>query len=220
MRFLILLFISINCFSQVKQTYNITHQVVFDGNSLSNKDGTNTDQKYKFPLSTNDSLYSKGKVFAYQCYADSGKSTTQLIADFPTKIAPILRKGDIVFIWEITNDIHYDLTGQQAYDNIITYCGLVRALGCKVVVGTYIYRDATGDNATVNSRGVDCNNLLIANNLTDFDGLVRFDLNSNFNTLAGCSNTTYYTTDKLHLSNTGYALCAKIAYPVIQSLIN
>ncbi len=197
-----------------------THkQVIVDGNSLTQKDGTNSDLKYRMPLTLFSTLRTNSKIFAGQHYGITGKNTTQLISDFPTKIAPYLKVGDIVVLWEITNDLNSnDLTAQQAYNNLVTYAGLVHALGAKIVILGFIGRDNVGQDADVNTRGFAVNALLNADN-SFCDGWVDVGANAAFSSQAAASDTTYYLTDKIHLTNVGYDLVSTLSEPTIRGLI-
>lgn len=194
-------------------------QVIVDGNSLTQKDGTNADLKYRMPLTLFTTLRTNNKIFGGQHYGVTGKRTSQLITDFPTKIAPYLRVGDIVVLWEITNDIGSGgVTAQQAYDNVVTYVNLVRALGAKCVVVGFIARDYVTDAADVITRGFACNALLAANP-SFYDAFVDIGANAAFDTRSDASNTTYYNADKIHLTNVGYDLVATLIEPTINALI-
>ncbi len=194
-------------------------QVIVDGNSLTQKDGTDLNFKYRMPLTLFSTLRTNNKIFGGQHYGISGKRTSQLITDFPTKIAPYLKPNDIVVLWEITNDIGSGgVTAQQAYDNVVTYVNLIRALGAKCVVVGFIARDFAGDAADINTRGFACNALLAANPNV-YDGFVDVGTNTAFDTKADASNLTYYLADKIHLTNVGYDLIATLIEPTIRGLI-
>lgn len=194
-------------------------QVIVDGNSLTQKDGTNADLKYRMPLTLFTTLRGNSKIFGGQYYGVTGKTTTQLIADFPTKIAPYLKINDIVILWEITNDLNSnDLTSQQGYDNLVTYAGLVHALGAKVVMLGFIGRDNAGQDADINTRGFGVNTLINADH-SWCDGWVDLGADAAFNSQAAASNATYYNADKIHLTNVGYDLVASLIEPTVRALI-
>lgn len=193
-------------------------QVIFDGNSLSKGILGSTDI-YRFPNICTSSLRAAGKIFASQCYAVSGKPTSELITDFPTKIAPYVRSNDIVVLWEITNDLYVNsYTATQAYNDIVTYAGLVRALNAKFVVVTMVARNYSLDPVGLWAIG-QAANALIAADASCYDAIARPDLDTNLDQKSDCSNTTYYLADQLHLTNTGLDLVASYAYPAIQTLL-
>jgi len=219
---IIILLTSLVCLNFGTPTQGIVRsqqQVIFDGNSLTQKDGTNADLKYYLPLKLYGTLRSNSKLFAGQHYGVTGKNTVQLINDFPTKIAPYLKKGDIVVFWEITNDLHTNsATAQQAYDNLVTYAGLVHDKGAKIVVLGFIARDVVGQAADINTRGFACNALIEANH-SWCDGWVNLGTNVSFDSAADCANTTYYLTDKIHLTNAGYDLVSSLIESTVRGLI-
>lgn len=204
----------------MKPIYNKSQkQVIVDGNSLTQKDGTNADLKYYLPLKLFADLRTNNKLFAGQHYGVTGRNTVQLISDFPTKIAPYLKAGDVVVFWEITNDLHTNsATAQQAYDNLVTYAALVHAKGAKIIVLGFIARDLVGQAADINTRGFACNALIEANH-SWCDGWINLGQNVNFDNVADCANTTYYLTDKIHLTNAGYDLISGTIQPIVSSLI-
>jgi lysophospholipase L1-like esterase len=96
------------------------------------------------------------------------------------------------------------LTGAQAYANLVTYANTVRALGIKLVICTVIARDLAGDPADLmNTRIPDYNTLLRANYASISDAFCDLAASPLFDTRADASNTTYYQTDKLHLTAAG-----------------
>jgi lysophospholipase L1-like esterase len=54
----------------------------------------------------------------------------------------------------------------------------------------------------------------------DTDGLFDFGSDTRFDTAADASDTTYYASDRTHLTDTGYAALAAIYKPVLQGAIN
>jgi len=192
----ILILISVFFFASFSPPVN-NPQYILDGNSLT--------MSLNFYLA--NTLYAKFRtvnvVFAGQHYGVAGKTTTQLIADFPTKVAPIIRKGDRVYFWEITNDLNLGhVTAQQAYDNVVTYAGLVHAKGAKIYVINFIARNESGQDADVNTRGFAVNALLAANSSL-FDRIIDVGSRAEFDDVTDASDTRYYNADKLHLVTRG-----------------
>lgn len=132
----------------------------------------------------------------------NGNPTSTKIANWETQTLPIIKENDIVILWEIQNDVSAGgLTGQQAYDNLVTFANLVHGVGAKVVVGTATARNHTSDT-TQFTRNSDCNTLLRQNN-SHFDLFVDIGAQPNFSTQLECNNTTYYQSDKLHHTQEG-----------------
>jgi len=216
MKYILFTLIIVLCGSFTPPIKNV--QVIFDGNSISNYSSANGLNGYYLPITTSNLLYSDGKKFACQYYPVSGKATYMLINDFTTKIAPILRKNDIVVLWEITNDMHHDYTAQQGFDNLVTYANLVRAKNAKIVVVNYIARNYPGDAADINTRGFGVNTL-ISQNPQYFDGIVDVGSKAIFDNASDCNNVTYYS-DKLHLTAQGRDTVAQAIRLVLQNMIN
>lgn len=204
------------CFSFKPPIKNI--QLIWDGNSISNYSNTNSLNGFYLPITTYNLLYSDGKKFASQYYPVSGKATYMLVNDFPTKIAPILRKNDVVVLWEITNDMHYDYTAQQGFNHLVDYANLVHSKGAKIVVVNYIARDYPGDAPDINTRGFGVNTL-ISQNPQHFDGIVDVGSKSIFDNAADCSDTNFYT-DKLHLTARGRDTVAQSVKIILTDLLN
>lgn len=195
---------------QITSTTFIQRKVFFVGNSLSNLSGGNVYGGKRFPQTCYQNLIDSGCVRnPFNCNAISGKSTTQLIADFPTQVKPYLRQGDVVFLWELTVDIKSGVTPEQAYQNYITYAKLVHDCGARIVVGTMIARDATGDGTAIETSRLAVNAYIMADT-TYFDGKADFGAMTQFDSQSDCTSGNY-NTDKLHLSDAGYDLCAPVA---------
>lgn len=196
---------------------NRKKRLIFDGNSLVARAGSLANGQY-----IGTTLYNSltGAKPAYFNYAVAGRNTTQLISDFPTKVAPYIAPGDILVFWELTNDIKQNgLTAQQAYDNLVTYCGLAKAKGAIVITMSMISRNQNGtEGSGIETTRLAVNALLNADHsfcdyYFDAGGLSQFD------SQADTANTTYYESDQLHLTNAGYQLIVDNLLPIVQPLI-
>jgi hypothetical protein len=147
----------------------------------------------------------------------SAKTTRNLIDDFPTKIAPYVRSGDIYFFWEISNDMANGQTPLQAYNNLITITTMAKALGMIVVQGTMIARNLGGDPVDLEANRLSINSMLVSDH-SFCDGFVDMGGLTEFNSIAAISNTTYYN-DGAHLKLAGTQLIANAVVPIIQSLL-
>jgi hypothetical protein len=177
--------------------------IIFHGNSLfSLEGGTLVDKGRYCETKTYNNIIASKTGYAATFLSFSGNATATKIANWSTQSEPVVTAGDIVVLWEITNDISAGgLTGQQAYDNYVTFAGLVRGVGAKIAVGTFIARDHAGDNGTVLSRGQDANTLIMANQ-SNFDLVMDIGSQSGYSLRADASGANYQA-DKLHLSTTG-----------------
>jgi lysophospholipase L1-like esterase len=121
-------------------------------------------------------------------------------------------------LWIGTNDFFLSDTAtvSNVYNNIVTYMNGRRAMGFKTIVCTVIPRLQDGTPANFESRRLELNTLL-KNNYTSFaDGIVLMDEDSR---LQNPLNTTYFNADKVHLTNTGYAVAAELVYNKIKSIM-
>lgn len=181
-------------------------RIIFNGNSHFNLavNSITITNDYYVPVSIYNNVRASYSLAA-SIFAVGGNPTTTINTNFATQNAPIIKYGDIVVLWEITNDLSVNgLTGQQAYDQVATFAASVRALGAKILVGTCAARNHTNDPADIFTRGQDCNTL-IRNNSSLFDAICDIGADPLFDEETDCDNTTYYNADKLHFATAGQA---------------
>ena len=186
--------------------------IIFHGNSL-------------FNLANNSNTVSNGHYCANKIYTNilaggktklntihlsiNGNPTTTKITNWSTQTLPVIKENDLVVLWEITNDVNVNaLTGAQAYANLVTFAGLVHGVGAKIVCATAIPRNYISDTDQ-NARNFDCNTLLRASSGI-FDLVIDLNADPVFDSQADASNTTYYLSDKLHLTGTGQDYVANL----------
>lgn len=102
-------------------------------------------------------------------------------------------------MWAGTNDIQTALkTGATLLTDALALASAVRAAGMKIVICTL--QDFTTNRAekTIYNAG-------LVTNAASFDGLVRLDLRSE---LSNNADSTYFTSDAVHLKDAGYAIVA------------
>jgi lysophospholipase L1-like esterase len=198
-----------------------SRKIIFEGNSLSDLSATG------FVYNEN---YVPGTVFnnvkaltdpdlVYYCFSKSGRTQTEINASISSLITPNVKANDIIFLWEGTNDMFVNgLSGAAAYANLITYRNTVVAMGAKLVVGTVAARDWATDDADLMDRIDDYNDLIRANSGL-FHGVADIAASTLFDTKADASNTTYYLSDKLHLTQAGYDAVIAIITPVVTSIL-
>ena len=108
----------------------------------------------------------------------------------------------IYHLWLGTNDINSGArTGLQTAANLKAYSDTVRAGGGKVIV--YTLQDFPNNEA----ERLACN-AQIATDSASYDAIV--DLAA-ITELSDCTNTTYFTSDQVHLMDAGYALVGAAA---------
>ncbi|MGD0200321.1 MAG: SGNH/GDSL hydrolase family protein [Bryobacteraceae bacterium] len=195
--------------------YNLRHgpftrQVSFDGNSLTAGSGSTYGGNYP-----NQVLEAMPRdVVGYNTGIGS-HTTTQMIADAPTKLDPLYNAAytrNILVAWEIRNDTYVGgKTKEEAYANFITYCQARRAVGWKVVALTIL----PGGGVNPDNRAW-WNAQLVANWATFADALADVGADSR---LQNPSDLTYWSVDAVHLNSTGYGVVAGIVTAAVQGLL-
>lgn len=192
-------------------------RVIFHGNSLFNltsgslvENGRYCETKLYQTL-----IASKSKLSAI-FFSVSGNPTATKIANWTTQTLPVIKPSDVIILWEIQNDVSAGgLTGQQAYDNLVTFCGLARQAGVKTVVGSATARNHTLDTDQF-TRNSACNTLLRADS-SFCDLFVDIGAQSGFATQADCLGANYQS-DRLHHSTVGSdAVAAYFATQILNS---
>lgn len=153
---------------------------------------------------TNAKRYNYGLEGDY-AFAPS-TSAAALVSNYPVGAG-----RNVAVVWLGTNDIHGAArTGAQTETAIATHCSALRAAGYKVVVCTL--QDFSGGFGTPIAA---CNTALRANYTTYADALAdladRSELSDN-------TNTTYYSSDGVHLIDAGYAVVAAVVDAAIASI--
>lgn len=116
----------------------------------------------------------------------------------------------VVVLWIGTNDILSGArTGAQTETSLWTYCDTLRTAGCKVIVCTL------QDFATNRAEKDDFNTRVVANWASHADGLVRLDTAPE---LDDAADTTYFTSDGVHLKDTGYAAAGALIQTAMAAL--
>jgi lysophospholipase L1-like esterase len=187
--------------------------MVFDGNSLTAGQGASAGMDYPSQLIA---LLTSSGVAGMEThnFGVSGQQTGSMIADAATQIDPLINVGvqNILFAWEIGNDIYYNGNAVNAENAFQTYCEARRAAGWKVIVFTCPPRNNTtpaGDDVATYNTKLSASNTWIRTNYASFaDALVDLAADSR---LSDYTNMTYYYTDGVHLSNNGYGVVAELA---------
>jgi lysophospholipase L1-like esterase len=183
--------------------------VVCDGNSLTK--GTAGGNKGKtYPMFLQDSLESVNMVDVVYNLGADGQTAMDMDSadiDIEAKWSPYYKRN-IVVAWEITNDLFYGATPSQAIDSLEVYCINQKKRNYEVIVITCLPRynieaeDITTANTLLKSRYRN-----FSDKLVDLTGVTE---------LGDYNNTTYFTGDKIHLTEAGYKLVAKHVYDTIK----
>lgn len=197
----------------------------FEGNSLSNTNASLLLNSNYYPLKTYSLFTSNTYKLTYNNKSIAGKTTTEDTNEYPTKLSPYIKKGDILIFWEISNEAHNlttDTFGTQLYANVVAYCNQAKTLnpGIKIIVLTMIARDYPAyDDANTFARGQACNALIRANYASFCDAVCDVALLTQFDTKADAANATYYLADRTHLTAAGYDIIATAVYNTILTLL-
>jgi hypothetical protein len=208
-----------SCVAQRQQPHR-QRKLVFQGNSLFDTNVNHTINGLKYvTLKIYDNIRAV-KTFAFFDFSVSGQDQTTINTLISTQISTFVKSGDIVVIWEGTNDLAHDnaLTGAAAYAKLVTFIQACQAVGAKVIVCTAIARDLSGDAADLMTRIGDYNTLIRNNYVSLGVTLCDLGVDTHFDARGDCANATYYDTDKLHLVQTGQDLVASTITTSIQSI--
>lgn len=208
---IILLLVLLTDFAQAQvQVFNngntsSQRRIIFNGNSHFNlaQNSVTVTNNYHVPITIYNNLRASYKLTS-AIFAVGGNPTTTINNNFNTQNLPVIRSRDVVVIWEVTNDLSVNnLTGQQAYDELVEFANSVHALGAYVIVATTIPRNHVDDAADIWTRGQACNTLIRSAPAGTFDAVCDLAADPVFDAEIDCDNTTYYNADKLHLATAG-----------------
>jgi hypothetical protein len=193
---------------------SIPRRVIFHGNSLFHLSNGNV--FYGFAVS--NLVRPQLTNVVVQDYSYQGKTTAQLLAEFPTVVEPFVNEGDVIILWDGRNSMANNIgneTPAQALLDVKSYCSYVKALGLKVItltcIPTNVLYVADADRLTFNSAMLAdqsfCDAVVDPCALTEFDSVL--DL----------TNLIYYNADQIHLTTAGYTLIANILVSPIQTVL-
>lgn len=146
--------------------------------------------------------------------ANSGISTVSLKDRAAAVVDPLLNKGvpakrRVLIVWEISNDLSgTSQTDTAAYANIKTYCQARVSAGWKVIVCTCLPRTQSGINANFETYRLSVNASINANAVSEGWASAVADIggDATIGVTGASDNTTYYKTDKVHLTTAGHAI--------------
>jgi len=196
---------------QIQTQISIDNSVfVFDGNSLTAGQGGTP---YPTQFAALDGI--AGKNCTFYNIGVSGQTTTQIISDFNSQVAPLYNsaKNCYYFVNEIGNEVN--IVGvTQAMTNFWTLCDMAKAVGFKVGIinledRTLSYYQEQGlylevDDNEFRAKLAECRVQLLANWQSHGDMFIDLFATSE---LSNAWNTTYFT-DRVHNTTAGYAVWA------------
>jgi lysophospholipase L1-like esterase len=187
-------------------------RLIFDGDSISAgagaSDSNNIPNRTKYNLGNNSGDH-------VVCLAVSGDKISDMLAKFTALGSGYFLNGvpNYFVIFGGTNDIYAGVSVETIYNNLVSICTGVRALGIKVIVLTMLPRGAN-DKETERQAY----NLSIRTNWESFaNALVDVGADSVIGDAGDQLNTTYYS-DTVHLTNAGMNYVSELIALSIQSL--
>jgi hypothetical protein len=191
--------------------------IVFDGNSWIAGSGSTGGSN--FPNQTVALLTNNGKTVSMKNYGVAGQTTGQMQADALTQIDPNHTNYDFLIGLELVNEwgLSTTYTKEQLYSRCKQYFLDRKAAGFKYVYACtphdqgYYGRTSGGNWATVRAY-------FIEQMKAEFPslGIGVIDCGSDPR-LSDWTDTTYFSTDKIHLKNAGQAVQAQYAYNALMS---
>lgn len=208
-----------------------TRHLVFDGNSLTSGDSgaeplTPSQLDLDYPQQVIDLIGSD--YWRKFNLGISAQTTTNMIDTFTDVTAcydPVKIKN-ILIGWEISNELYFGLTAAAAYANWVTYCELGKAAGFQVIMLSVLPRSGVGTQPDFEAKRQAANTLLRADfnvvtasprvfgpapGITYADLFVDVAANPLIGDAGDELDTTYYSTDQVHLIVAG---CTEIAVDV------
>lgn len=211
--------------------------IVCAGNSLTANFGTRA-EPYSYPQMMNKIL---GGNYVITNSGVGGQTTQDIIAAYTTQISNFYNAStyadNLCIIWEGRNDLVVNsITYTQAYNNMVTLCGMIRATGFKIIIvditpsWTGLYK---GDNTVTGYNNLDADriayNALVAANWQTFaEGYVALGSDPFIGTLGQNAQAGYVYSnsvrptinsmyqDGTHFVDTGYGhIASKIAQAVL-----
>ena len=195
-------------------------KLIFEGNSLMANSSAGINQwEYYLVKTVYASIRASHEVTLLN-FSISGRNQTQINDSIATNITPNVREGDIIILWEGTNDMYTNgLSGAAAYANLVTYSETVRALGAQLVLCNVIARDYELDAGDLMDRIDAYNALCDANQAAICDAYVDLYAEPEFDTRADASDTDYYHTDKIHIVQGAYDIINPLITAAIETLL-
>jgi lysophospholipase L1-like esterase len=193
--------------------------IIFDGNSLTAGLGSTGGNDY--PAQLIASLTALGITgITYQNFGVSSQTTQMMAADAAAQVDTQKRAGveNILFAWEVGNDIYFNGNAATAETDFKNYCLARKAAGWKVIIIGLTPRNQStdfGDTiSSYNAKLLAADTWLKANYATFADAFVDIRADSRLNDY---TNTTYYY-DGIHFKDAGYAVVAALGQTKLLAL--
>ena len=197
--------------------------LIFDGDSLTSGNGADGGYDYPSQVQRQYNGITTVKNFGVPSQTLQAMLTTALTRIDPEYQAS--RPENILTIWGGTNDLYFgsgnesDIT--NTYNNLVSYVNDRKTIGYKVIVNTILPRSGYATPDTYFEAHRQAYNTLIRNNWKTFaDAIADVASDSRIGDFGDELDHTSYSTDKVHMSNTGYGIVANYAVAAIKQIIN
>lgn len=191
-----------------------TGLLAFDGDSLTL--GKSVPDNYVTKV-----MRSLGGAYSFGDLAVDGQQLPAMTTNAPSTIDPkysAARAKNIVIVWGGTNDIKLGgVTGATAYSRLQTYCAARRSAGWKVVVLTLLPREAGASGFETERQSF--NTSVRTNWATFADALADVGNDATIGPNNADASTTYYQTDRIHLTEAGYRIVAPLVKTALLTLL-
>jgi lysophospholipase L1-like esterase len=134
--------------------------VVFDGNSL--VAGQGAPRWHGF---ADETMRSLGWAYRSDRFGVGAQTTAAMLADAESQIDRCYSPGAVLVVWEVTNDLYFGATAEEAVDRLEVYCLARKRAGFRVVVLNVLPRSDADDR--FEARRISANQL-IASRWTNF----------------------------------------------------
>lgn len=147
--------------------------------------------------------------------------TTYGMTDAATPYVGFDGGKSVAVLWGGTNDMAGGVGNQSAataYTRLQTTAGVLRSAGYKVLILNCLPRSDTNAGVNFSTRRASYNSSIAAGWSLFADGLVDVAAISGIGADGDSDVTTYYTTDKVHLNNTGLGLVVAAVKTAVEAL--
>lgn len=188
-----------------------TRKIVFDGNSLTAGVGASL-----YPYPTQIPFYYRYKTLTLVNLGVPSATTAQRMAANSTLAH--YEAGAVAVLWEITNDLYFGGTANDAVDRFWSWCDQVRGQGYKVVAVTPLPRSGTSTPGTFETDRQTVLTRMRAEWTSHADALSDVAANTTIGDAGDELNTTYYDPDKVHMKNRGYGVVASVIGATLKTI--
>lgn len=190
-------------------TGNGNYKFIHDGDSLTVGQGVAAGSDYPTQLNT-----LLGAGYSFSNTAVGGQTAAEANSDAETQVDALYdtnAKINLCWAWMGTNDMQYGVNPNIAYRRYRDYCLRRKYKGFKVMAFTVLPRSDGGGLAGFETKR-QAFNTLVRNNYTQFaERLVDVAANTTIGDSGDENNTTYYQSDKVHLTAAGQTIIRDLA---------